>query len=298
MPDLSIIILTYNNSRQITILLESIFKFYMKELTSGKLELLVIDNQSQDDTVKIAREYLQKHNIYKLATIHVSSNPENVGFGAGLNLGMQQTKAPQVVFINPDAQVADNHLFDMKKLFEENKIGIVGGKIINSNGKVELSAGKFLNVWSFIKTNFGMERLGGGGVRFSPSKFQKVDFVSGGFMMVSRAKFDEIGGFDKHIFMYMEDMELCFRARQHGYDTYFYPDAVIQHDKHGSSNKTFAIVQIYRGTLYFFKTHRSKLSYFLVQFLLRLKAVLLIALGFMTRNSYLTKTYEEAIRVC
>ena len=59
MPELSIIILTFNNSRQIIPCLESIFKFYMKELTDGKLELLVIDNQSSDDTVKIAREYLQ-----------------------------------------------------------------------------------------------------------------------------------------------------------------------------------------------------------------------------------------------
>lgn len=298
MPELSIIILTYNNSRQITSLLESIFKFYMKELTDGKLELLVIDNQSSDDTIKIAREYLQKNNIYKLSTIHVATNPENVGFGSGLNLGMQQTKAPYVVFINPDAQMEDNKLFDMKKMFDDKKIGIIGGKIVGTDGKPELSAGKFLNLWSFLKTNFGLERLGGGGIRFSPSKFQKVDYVSGGFMMVDREKFDLLGGFDKNLFMYMEDMELCFRARQKGFDTYFYPDAVVKHEKHGSSSRAFAIVNIYKGTLYYFKKHKSSASYFLVQFLLRLKAILLIIVGSITRNSALTKTYEEAIRVC
>lgn len=299
MPELSIIILTFNNSRQITSMLESIFKFYMKELTDGKLELLVIDNQSTDDTVKIAREYLEKNNIYKLATIHVSSNPENVGFGSGLNSGMIQTKAPYVVFINPDTQVQDNKLFEMKKVFgADKKIGIIGGKIIGTDGKPEYSVGKFLKAWSFIKTNFGMERLNGGGVRFSPNKFQKVDYVSGGFMMVERLKFDQINGFDKNYFMYLEDMDLCFRMEKKGFDTYFYPDAVVKHEKHGSSNRSFAIVNIYKGTLYFFKTHRSKFSYFLVQFLLRLKALLLIVVGFVTRNSTLTKTYEEAIRVC
>lgn len=299
MPDLAIIILTYNNSRHIKDCLESIFKQYIKQLTEGKLELLVIDNNSTDDTVKIAKDYLSQKNIYKLSTIKVETNEDNRGFGAGLNAGAKHTKAPYILFMNPDSKLADGNIYDMRELLiDHGDIGIVGGKIISKNGKTELSAGKFLHFLTFLLMILGLERLSGGSFRYSPNQVQRVDFVSGGFMIVERALFEKLKGFDEKLFMYMEDMELCYRAYKKGYEVYFSPSATLEHESHGSSSRSFAVKGIYKGILYFYKKHKSILSYFLVKFILTVKAVILIIAGRLTGNKYLYKTYEEALTVC
>ena len=78
-------------------------------------------------------------------------------------------------------------------------------------------------------------------------------------MMVNKKMFNLIGGFDKNIFMYMEDMEISFRANRKGIETYFYPDARVMHKEYGSSNRGFAIINIYKGLLYFYKKYMKYL---------------------------------------
>ncbi|MDE2026326.1 MAG: glycosyltransferase family 2 protein, partial [Patescibacteria group bacterium] len=134
-----------------------------------------------------------------------------------------------------------------------------------------------------------------GFMKHSPQKISKVDWVTGGCMMVSKKIFEKIGGFDKNIFMYMEDMELCFRAKKEGFATYFFPATQVLHSSQGSSNRTFAIVHIYQGILYFYRKYMPQWEVFLVQCLLRLKASLLVSIGRLTGNSYLRITYEKAL---
>lgn len=136
------------------------------------------------------------------------------------------------------------------------------------------------------------------GVRFSPKKLQKVDFVSGGFMMAERIKFLDYGGFDENIFMYVEDMELCFRLKKNGYNTYFSSAMSIKHVGQASSSKTFAIVNIYKGLLYFHKKHSRHFLYILVKWLLVVKASILVMLGKVSNNKYLIDTYEKTLAVC
>ena len=90
-------------------------------------------------------------------------------------------------------------------------------------------------------------------------------------------------------------MELCYRAHKKGLQVVFYPDVSVIHKEHGSSNRSFAIVQIYQGLLYFYKKHRSHLEYLFIKLLLYAKAYLLIFIGKMTGNSDLIKTYKEAV---
>lgn len=116
-------------------------------------------------------------------------------------------------------------------------------------------------------------------------------------MMMRQEIFRKLKGFDEHFFMYMEDMEICFRAKKLGFSTYFYPNVNVLHKELGSSNRTFAIVHIYEGLLYFYKKHRSVFEYRLVRGLLLIKALLMILLGYVVRNSYLTSAYRKALRV-
>jgi GT2 family glycosyltransferase len=93
--------------------------------------------------------------------------------------------------------------------------------------------------------------------------------------------------------MYTEDMELCYRAHKLGKDVYFYPNVMVLHKEHGSANKTFAIVNIYKNLLYFYKKHRSPAEYKAMKFMLEAKAKALIQVGKRTKKPYLVETYEK-----
>jgi len=133
-------------------------------------------------------------------------------------------------------------------------------------------------------------------LRKSPDEISKVDWVSGACMMVNRELFEKIGGFDRNIFMYMEDMEICYRAKKMGYGVFFYPNVAVTHKELGSSNRTFAVVNIYSGIRYFYKKHKTLPEYYIVSGLLFIKAMGVYFLGKLTNNSYYIRTYGEALK--
>ena len=139
----------------------------------------------------------------------------------------------------------------------------------------------------------GLERLGM--LRSSPKKIQKVDWVSGGCMMIKKSLFEKLRGFDEHFFMYIEDMELCFRAKKLGLPTYFYPNIKLVHKALGSSNRSFAIINIYKGILYFYSKHKTYLEYLAAKTMLIVKAKILILVGTLTLNQALKDRYKKAI---
>lgn len=279
MPEVSIIILTYNSSRFIESLLESIKDF-------GKnAEIIIVDNDSSDETVKIAKKF----NFTK-----VFETKKNLGFAKGINFGAQKAQGKYLLFINPDAVFESGEMSDLASRLKENeRIGVVGGKLIGSNRKPEKSAGKFFNLPELFLIVGGLDEKFG--VRFSPRKFRKVDFVSGGFMMVRADLFKRLGGFDEKFFMYVEDMEFCYRVKKSGYNVYFSPDVVISHAGQGSSNRGFAIINIYKGIMYFYRKQKSPIEYWIARIILTAKAGTVYTLGILINNSYYKKTYKEAL---
>lgn len=285
MPEISVIILTYNSKRYIKKLIESLLLKYKAEVNSGKLEIIVADNKSSDDTLKIARNIKQ---------IKIVENNGNFGFAKGINLAAGNARGDFLLFINPDTVFVQGDIFSLKEKFEDEKIAAVGGKIINTFGKRELSCGKFYNLFNLFFLSVGLEEKMG--IRFSPKKDRYVDSVSGGFMMVKNSLWKKLGGFDENFFMYIEDSELCFRIKKIGKKVFFSNSATIEHVGQGSSNRTFAVVNIYKGLLYFHKKHMGFFSYCLAKFLLLLKAAVLVMVGKMSDNQYLYRTYSEAIK--
>lgn len=115
--------------------------------------------------------------------------------------------------------------------------------------------------------------------------------------MIRSDLFKKLSGFDEKFFMYMEDMELCYRGKLLGADTYFYHNITIVHKELGSSNRTFAILNIYNGLLYFYKKHKGNVGYFTIKLLLVTKALIAILVGILTNNNYLKLTYRKALTV-
>jgi GT2 family glycosyltransferase len=187
MTSISIIVLTYNSEKYISRLLESI-----KDI-SKDCEILVADNDSSDGTVKEAKKF---NNIKLIQT------GANLGFAKGNNFAAKKATGDFLLFLNADTQYSNGKLEDLKTFLEVNeRIAVAGGKLINRNGNPEKSAGRFFNIWETFLIILGLDEVMG--VRFSSKKIRKVDFVSGGLMMVKKSIFLKLGGFDENFFMYV-----------------------------------------------------------------------------------------------
>jgi hypothetical protein len=288
--ELSIIILSYNTKDLILSCIESIIEQYRKELEKNRIEIIVVDNNSADDSVSAIASLPLKNFSIKLIL-----NKENVGFGRGANIGAKTAKGKYILFLNSDTQAEDNGFLKMADFLEKNpKVAILGGKLHNADGSAQPSTGKFYNLPYLVIMLLGLERLGF--LRSSPDKIRKVDWVSGACIMVRQSVFEKLTGFDEKLFMYMEDMEICFRAQKLGFATYFYLNVKLMHKSLGSSNKTFAIINIYQGVLHFYSKHKNYFQYVTAKALLKIKAKTAILVGIFTGNSSLIKTYGEAIR--
>lgn len=291
MTELSIIVLSFNTSQITVKCLESIVKHYSSELREGKFEVIVVDNRSSDDSVSRIETFIKKNKSLNFTLI---KSKENLGFGGGNNKGVSLSRGKNVLFLNSDTLVKDRGLISMSEFLSKNQgVGIAGGKLYNEDGSSQASVGIFYTVWSLFLTLFGGERLGF--LRKSPDSVKSVDWVSGAFMMVKKEAFEKIGGFDKNIFMYVEDMELCYSMRKNGFDVMFFPNASVLHEKIGSSSRAFAIASIYKGIIYFFKKHRSSFEFKIALFFLLTKAHLAIFVGTITGNAQLTQTYKSAL---
>lgn len=105
--------------------------------------------------------------------------------------------------------------------------------------------------------------------------------------------------FDEKIFMYMEEIDLLIRARKKGYWTYFYPRSLIVHLGSGSSTnkRKGPVLNIYKGYIYIYAKHYSRLELVIVKLMLKTKAVISWTIGMLFGNAYLKETYAEAYQM-
>lgn len=290
---LSIITLNFNKPQLTLACIDSLYHQHKELFEENVFECIVVDNASYDNSVEaISKKF--KNSTYK--NVVLVPHTENGGFGAGNNVGVKKAKGEYIVFLNNDTIVQDDGLLKMLAYIELHKeIGILGGQLRNDDGSLQPSVGTFYTLPNVLLLLLGMQRFGI--LDKSPNHIEKVDWVKGGLLMMKKGVFEKLGGFDEKIFMYTEDMELCFRAKKNGYDSYFFPDVHIIHKEHGSTSRTFAIVNIYKNLPYFYKKHLTSFDLLVLLFLLKVKAYASIIFGTIVNNNYLRSTYAQALAV-
>lgn len=262
MVDLSIIVVNYNVKEFILNLLGSL-QSALKDISS---EVIIVDNASEDDSVKFIRE--------KYPDVKLIANEENIGFGRANNIGLEESSGKYILFLNPDTIVKDDTFSTMIKFFEEHSdAGMAGCKVLNPDGSFQLPCRRsFPGPWTSFTKLTGLSKI------FPKSKWfakynltyldenatYEVDAVSGAFMMIKREVYDKIGGFDSQFFMYGEDLDLCYRTQKANYKVYYVHSTEIIHYK-GESTKRSSIDEtnvFYKAMHLFVKKHFS--SSFLV----------------------------------
>jgi GT2 family glycosyltransferase len=199
-----------------------------KQTIAGKLEILVIDNHSDDDSIGILRNRLAQ---YK--NVRILEADHNAGFGGGNAIGIRQAAGDYLMINNPAKILESDALEKMLKRIEQDPtIGIVAPKLIHEDGTARSSARSFPHLSDVIlkRTLPGSERSKG--VRrylqsdVSPDQERTVDWVIGGCMMIRTALMRELGGFDPRFFLFFEDIDLCRRVQKAGKTVLYFPQAV------------------------------------------------------------------------
>ena len=291
--ELSIVLISYNTKQITKECIESIYASF-ERLESDIFELIVLDNASTDGSKEMLSELSNKY-----SNVTLILNTENVGFGKGNNEAVMKASGKYILFINSDVIVHAGAIDKLLEYFKanENTIYFVGGKLFNKDGTPQASCGPFYNPLVV----FGALFLRGdywGLTRSSPNTSHKVDWVSGACILTKKTYFDNLNGFDTGIFMYMEEIDLLYRASQKGYNTYFHHESHFTHLGSASSDgKTYPILQVYNGFIYFYKKHYSRGYMSALKIMLQLKAATALAIGKVLGNPYLIQTYEKAYKI-
>ncbi len=279
---ISIIILSYNTKDLTLRCIETIFQFVKEDF-----EIIVVDNASDDGSVESIKKL-------KSSNVKIIVNDSNVGFAKGCNIGAKHAKGEYLLFLNSDTEFTEEGVLSrLIKLFENKKVAAAGGLMLNSDNSYQRSFGSFYTLPHVAKMLFlgekselALQKL---------STIQETDWVSGGFMVVKKEAFEKVDGFDEGYFMYVEDVDICYRLRKVGYIVVVDPLARILHVGQGSSNRAFAVVNIYKGLTRFYKLHRSGVEYKGLLVLLRLKAYSVLLFGTINGNRELVARYKTAL---
>jgi N-acetylglucosaminyl-diphospho-decaprenol L-rhamnosyltransferase len=225
--DVSIVIVTHNSQSVI----ERCLTALAGNLGRLSAEVIVVDNASTDETSRILANY---------PGVIVVENEANVGFAGACNLGIRMSTGRQVLLLNPDAFVttgALERLVDGLNLFPD--VGLAGPTFRSAQGSMRPA----------------LERppsIGGMFFRLTPLRYLRqlrrqppwrprpdtpvvTGYLIGAGLLIRRKVLEDIGGFDEGYFLYWEDMEYARRALAHGWKLLWVSDAIIRHERGGSS---------------------------------------------------------------
>lgn len=200
-----------------------------EDLSAGmEAEVLVINNDEMalDEIAKAMRGVLN---------LQILELQKNVGFGRAHNFGFEKSRGEYILFLNPDTRILSGALREMVDVFGKDKaVGICGPLLVDSEGKIQPECfGARRTPFSTVRKKiFGRKKRPGG----AGGEIFETDWISGGAMLVRRDVFEKTGGFDKNLFMYFEDVDLCLRAKKQGLKIAVNPKARILHE----SGKSFA----------------------------------------------------------
>ncbi|MDO5981630.1 glycosyltransferase family 2 protein [Flavivirga spongiicola] len=245
---LSIVILNYN----VRYFLELCLKSVQAATLEIDAEIIVVDNNSEDDSCLMMRTLFPDINLIE--------NKTNLGFSKGNNVGVSQAKGEYVCILNPDTVVAEDTFVKLLKFADKKeKLGIIGCKLINGAGMfLPESKRNTPYVKAALKKMFGNSKDYYAN-DLQENDVEKVDILVGAFMLLKRDVYNIIGGFDEDYFMYGEDIDLSYSVLKAGYNNYYYGESSVIHFKGESTLKDkFYARRFYGAMQMFYKKHFKK----------------------------------------
>lgn len=258
--DLSVTICSWNTRDDLRVCLQSL----RDVAAEARIETIVVDNNSEDRSAQMVEAEFPE---VKLIAMSV-----NLGFGRAHNKAFEVARGEVLFPLNSDAVMHEGcFTWVLELLRSDPNIGIVGPKLLNPDGSLQYSARRFPTPMAALFRNTLLGKL------FPKNKYTRdylmtdwahdepldVDWVSGAAFAFRRDLFEQIGGFDERFFMFLEDVDLCYRAHEVGSRVVYLPEAVVTHKIGSSTDKApnRMIHQFHHSMLLFYKKHYlSKVS--------------------------------------
>ncbi len=224
---LSIVIVTWNTKSKTIECLDSIINSKDYQQFQGTLELIVIDNNSSDDTS------LQIKKLFP--SIKLIINNENIGYAPACNQGMRASLGKYVLLLGSDTIIKDNSLTQCLEFLEKNsECGAVGCKLVFPNGRAQGNCKKFPTLKNGVLTYLSLNYLNNDYdmLWFNYDKTIKVDQIATTFLMARNEILKQINYFDEQYRILYNDVDLCKKIWNTGSKIFFLHTAEAIH--HGS----------------------------------------------------------------
>jgi GT2 family glycosyltransferase len=213
-PLISILILNYNGKHLLKLCLDSVL-----EQNFTDYELVVVDNNSNDDSVAYIRENFTKAKLVK--------NTENFGFAKGNNIGIKACTGEWIFFLNNDTILEENCLEFLAKHIENKKTEqLIFMPLMLKADSPELvdSAGDMLYPWGYA---YKYGKVLANKPEFS--EYREIALACCGAAVFNKELLKKLNGFDEDFFLYYEDVDLSLRARHLGAEIWLVPQAKVLH---------------------------------------------------------------------
>jgi GT2 family glycosyltransferase len=291
MLDLGIIIVNYNVRDLLRDCLASIYD----SRGSVAFEVCVVDNGSHDGSADMVEAEFPQVRLVRA---------ENRGYAAGNNLGLRAFGFEQgentvreggrqdastahtpssprfVMLLNPDTVLAPSALADMLAFMKAHpQAGVAGPRLVREDGSLDRACRRSFPTPEVAAYRiFGLSRLFPKSKRFgrynltylSPDVTTEVDSVVGAFMLIRGEALEQVGLLDEQFFMYAEDLDLCYRIKQRGWQVWYNANVTVLHYKGQSSRQrsSFANVKFYETMRQFHDKHYEEGTFFVVNWLI------------------------------
>ncbi len=251
-----ILLVSYNTVAYTLKALTSVYE----QTQAVKFNIIVVDNNSSDDSVQQI-----KHHFPNITLI---ASDKNLGFAGGVNLAASYSKGDYILLLNPDTEILD-HAIDRLLQFaqEQPQYGIWGGITLNNDHSVNSH-----NAWSedsittLLLSSLGLNRIFKKSCFFNQANYgcwqrdsvKVVDILQGSFFLTTKSLWNQLKGLDERFFMYAEEADYCYRAKQLAYQPIITPTAKIIHHGGGSEkNLSGKMIRLLRGKVTFMNKHHT-----------------------------------------
>ncbi|MEM6506645.1 MAG: glycosyltransferase family 2 protein [Planctomycetota bacterium] len=246
-PQISVLIVGYNTRDLVLDCLDGLYQH-----TQGlPFEVLFVDC-SDDGSEQAIRE--------KEPRVRVIDNQENLGYGRGNNFLARHARGEYLLLLNPDTLIKDNAIGELYRFAQSNPEGGAWGGVTRlASGAIDPGCQQLKpSLFTMFLLTIGLGVFVKPSIEAARSEGTQVHSLSGAFMMMPKALWDKLGGFDESFFMYCEETDLCHRVQQSGRRVLITPRSSIVHlVGSGSSKSPKRMLALTRGAMHFTRKHHG-----------------------------------------
>ncbi len=289
-PKVAIIIVNWNGADDTIECIKS-----LKKCSYPNYETIIVDNGSNKGDVKLFENEFEK-------SIQIIKNNTNLGFAGGVNTGIKfalKRGADYILLLNNDTIVEPDFLNILIKYGERDSlIGVLTPKICYySAPHLIWSAGGYINKIRSSGVPFGERKKDD---EFNENRF--ISFASGCCMLIKRRIVTKIGLFDENYFLYLEDVDFCWRVLKEGYKILYVARSKIYHKVNVTSKKASALLPLYyttRNRIYFARKLLDKWFFLSISYLtitMFIKSMFWITFGSINKVIAIKKAFADFIK--